>query len=149
MKYGRAPGLARALPFVLLLAGTAGPAAADVFDRLSGTFGRPFMADDCRNNPHVFRFSPDRSRAFVSWEQPIFTFRQLWETAAEYEVTGHDEAGVTMRFADETRLAADGRPVVWIMRPVALPEGYCWGRTDWPAARCEFHAVRCGEVPVS
>ncbi len=147
MKTGRAPALARALALVLLA--SAGPAAADVFDRLSGTFGRPLMADDCRHNPHVFRFSTDRTRAFVDWNLPIRTYRGLWETSAEYEIVGHDETGVTMRFADETRLTADGRPVVWIMRPVAMPEGYCWGRTDWPAERCDFHAVRCGEVPVS
>lgn len=124
-------------------------ARADVFARMTGQFGSLDGVNTCRDNPHMIRFSADRTRAFFVWQAPIWSYRDEWATAAAYTVISHDDAGITMALDDETRLTAAGAPVVWVARPTQDPEGYCWGRTDWPLADCGFTQIRCGAPALS
>lgn len=134
----------RLLCLALMLA--AAPARADIFDDLSGRFGSTFSPNTCARNPHRVAFDASRSRAHFVWDQPITDFRGEERLEGSYEVLGHDDSSVTMRIEGETRLTDDGAPVIWIMRRVAALDGYCWGRTDWPAGRCENVTIRCPEV---
>ena len=103
-----------------------------------------------RDSPHTVTFDAGRSRAQFVWDHPITDFRGEERLEGRYEVLGHDDSSITMRILDETRLTEDGAPVVWIMRRVVALDGYCWGRTDWPAGRCENVTIRCpGETPIS
>ena len=137
----------------LLVAATllAPPAAGaqTVFDRMTGVFGSLEGHGTCRTNPHTITFSADRTRLRATWEVPTRTYRDRFETSAEYVVVAHDDTGITVRLEDEPRMTADGRPVVWIARPITRPAGYCWGRTDWPPGRCENVRIRCGAPALS
>jgi len=134
----------RLVCFVLL---AASPARADVFHDLSGRFGKLAGPNTCAQNPHVVTFSEDRSQAHFVWAAPIIDFRGVSRMGGSYVILSHDDQSVTMRIPEETRLTDTGETVVWIMRRVTEPEGYCWGRTDWPVTRCEQEAVRCAPDP--
>ena len=137
-------------PLCLVFALAAAPARADVFDDLSGRFGATFNPHTCAANPHSVRFDATRSRAQFVWDHPITDFRGDERLEGSYEVLGHDANSITLRIEGETRLTDDGSPAVWIMRRVAAPDGYCWGRTDWPAGRCVNVTIRCPEAtPIS
>ena len=134
----------------LLLPLVALPAHADIFDDLSGQFGKLGGPNTCAQNPHVVTFSEDRSQAHFAWQSPIVDFRGVTRLGGSYVILSHDNQSITMRIPEETRLTEDGETVVWIMRRVAEPEGYCWGRTDWPITRCELMTVRCmPDTPIS
>jgi len=131
--------------FCIAFALAAVPARADIFDDLSGRFGATFNPNTCARNPHRVSFDAARSRAFFVWDHPINDFRGQERLEGSYEVLSHDADTITMRIEGETRLTEDGAPAVWIMRRVAALDGYCWGRTDWPAGRCVNVTIRCGE----
>lgn len=145
----------RLRPFAFALALTAvcagAPVRADVYDRLSGTFGSAEVEGlRCHENPHTITFTSDRSRAHFRWQSAIIDYLGGLRTEGTYLVRSGSEDGVVMQITDEQRRQRDGQPVVWVMRPLAEPEGYCWGRTDWPAGQCTDRFVRCTtEAPVS
>ena len=140
----------RMLSIALALALATAPARADIFDDLSGRFGATFNAHTCAANPHSVRFDATRSRAQFVWDHPITDFRGEERLEGRYEVLSHDANSITMRIEGETRLTDAGLPAVWIMRRVAALDGYCWGRTDWPAGRCVNVTIRCpGGAPIS
>ena len=134
----------RLLCLALVLAAV--PSRADIFDDLSGRFGATSNPNTCARNPHRVRFDAARSRAFFVWDHPITDFRGEERLEGSYEVLGHDADTITMRIEGGTRLTEDGAPAVWIMRRVAALDGYCWGRTDWPAGRCVNVTIRCPEA---
>lgn len=133
----------------LILVFPANAVRADVFDRLTGEFGNLRGADTCAANPHRIRFSDDRTQAFFTWQGPMWSYRSLWEREAVYSVLSYDANGVVMRLEHESRLTDAGETVVWIARPIDRPEGYCWGRTDWPSQKCANAHVRCGTAALS
>ncbi len=136
--------------FALCLACLAGTARADIFDDLSGTFGSLTQSETtCRLNPHRTTFSADRATVRLAWAAPFTDYRGEARTEGRYTILGHDAVSITMRAEGETRLTEAGDPVVWIMRRTAGIDGYCWGRTDWPEARCIGVHVRCPEVAPS
>lgn len=141
----------RGIVLILLLSAAPALAEEDPFFRLSGTFGRPFTADsDCQTNPHTVRFLQGNHRARFEWPNLVEDYEGKPRVFAEYSVQGLDGNGIIMALDGESRLTEAGEPVVWIMRPVARPDGYCWGRTDWPAARCIAVTLRCkGDAPSS
>ena len=147
---------ARSIPRLLAFLGgvillPAAQAQADIFDRLTATFGAPDTVGlRCHENPHTITFSADRGRSVFRWSGEIIDYLGGLRIAGEYMVHAHDAASITMQITDEQRRTREGEPVVWILREVTEPDGYCWGRTDWPASRCEGFHKRCvGDVPSS
>lgn len=135
-----------ALPAALLVAAPA--AAEDIFDRFPGDYGMPSLGTPlCQDNAHRITFSADRSRAIFDWRRPFENYRGEAMQTGGYTVLGHDETSITLALDDESRLTAEGAPVVWILRHIETPEGYCWGRTDWPAGRCIALHLRCPAPP--
>ena len=126
-------------------------AQASPFDVLTGTFGASYLLEEsCRKNPHTVRFTDGQSRARFDWQTPIMGYDDQPRSHSEYTVVGLDGDGIIMALDGESRITASGAPVVWILRPVQRPDGYCWGRTDWPAARCIALHLRCpGGAPTS
>jgi hypothetical protein len=129
---------------LLCVAGSSASGEEDIFSRLTGTFGAAFRDDiSCAVSPHDVTFAPDRSRAHFILSMPRLDYLGEVRTEAHYTVLAHDETGITMVLDGEQRLTDAGAPVVWIMRPAAGLDGYCWGRTDWPRGRCEHLMLRC------
>mgnify|MGYP006188860453 FL=1 len=120
-------------------------ALADIFEDMeSYRFGSLVNLDStCARAPHRIRFSPDRSRATFNWAADITSYLGERAREARYTVLGHDDTTITMQLNGEQRRTASGEAVVWILRPITRPEGYCWGRTDWPAGRCAWTQIRC------
>ncbi len=128
------------------------PAAAqDIFDQLTGTYGAPGVEGmQCSDNPHRVRFSADHTVSVFRWSNEITDYAGQPRLEGRYVVHESDETSITMEIVGEQRRSRDGQPVVWIMRRVTDPDGYCWGRTDWPRDRCENLHVRCAsDLPVS
>ncbi len=120
-------------------------ALADIFDEIeSHRFGSLASPDStCARAPHRIRFSPDRSRATFHWAADITSYLGEQNREAGYTVLGYDDTAITMQLDGEQRRTASGEAVVWILRPITRPEGYCWGRTDWPTGRCVGAHIRC------
>ncbi len=135
----------------LLLCAASGVARAEdgIFSRLTGTYGSP---DDpsqaCATNPEHVTFSADGSRLLIDFGTPVLDYLGQDRTHAGYDVLAQDAAGVTVLLDGEERTTDAGEPVVWIMRPTTAPDGYCWGRTDWPVMRCPHRMVRCTVEPL-
>jgi hypothetical protein len=133
----------RSLLCLLLLIAPA-PARADIFDDLSGSYGTAFREDlSCARAPHRVSFSSDRRRAHFVLSSEISDYQGQPRRRADYTVLGLDAEGIEMVLDGETRLTAEGRPVIWVLRKAAGIDGYCWGRTDWPPGRCQHLNLRC------
>jgi hypothetical protein len=123
------------------------PGLADVFAQLSGLHGDPeFAPESCAENPAHSAFSPDRTRIVVSWADPVESYTGALITSFGGTVVGSSGTSITMLRDNETRFAPDGTLVLWEMRVMADPQGYCWRRLDWaqdvclPLVRCEAEA---------
>ena len=132
------------LSFCLLLLPNPAWAETDFFRSLAGEYGVPFNESmDCKANPHRVSFFDNNHRVRFEWRSVILGYDGGWVSFAEYTVQGSNALGIAMALDDESRLTASGAPVVWVMRPVQGFDGYCWGRTDWPDARCIAPHIRC------
>lgn len=130
----------------------AGPAWAqtDLFQKLSGTYGMPFSPTlGCKINPHRVSFFDDNHRARFAWQSEIVGYDLKSALSGEYTVIGTNALGIVLELDSESRLTAAVKPVVWVLRPVVGLDGYCWGRTDWPDARCIATHIRCEDTPPS
>jgi hypothetical protein len=132
-------------------AATAALAEDTVFDRAAGLYGHPGEINwSCEDNPHQIDFSSSPPHALFDWATPVEGYDGSQRNHVTYDVLDWDESSITMRMEGETRLTDDGQVVVWILRLTAQPDGYCWGRRDWPMMRCQHQALRCSPtVPTS
>jgi hypothetical protein len=153
-RYSKARFRPRLFAFALVLGTsslTHATAARDIFDQLTGTYGAPGVQGmACSDNPHRVTFSADRAASVFRWSKEITDYAGEPRLEGRYVVHTSDGTSITMEIVGEQRRTRDGRPVVWIMHRVTDPDGYCWGRTDWPQDRCESLHLRCtGDLPVS
>jgi hypothetical protein len=139
----------RALVLICLMALSAPAGAQDVFDRLDGTFGSARdPAGSCDVNPHRLELMTSPPHLFVVWPAPWINADGQTEFDRRYDILDHDTSTLTLRREDEVVATDSGNRPIWILRMTSQPDGYCWGRTDWPALRCEDQQLRCG-APVS
>ena len=118
-------------------------ANADIFDRLTGSFGDlDVPSESCAENPVYSSFSPDRGRVNFAWGRPVPSYTGAMITAYGGTVVRVEGQSLIMLRDDETRLTDAGEPVLWEMRPTSAPGGYCWRRLDWEAAQC-LPMIRC------
>lgn len=124
-------------------------ARADVFDRLSGSFGVPDLPDEtCEANPVFSLFSHDHHRVTFTWEKPVLSYTGQMIVSFSGTVVAVDPESITLLRDNETRRDVSGATVLWIMRATDRPEGYCWTRRDWPPDQC-VPQVRCKAQPNS
>ncbi len=117
---------------------------ADIFDRMTGSFGLPDVpSESCAANPVYSSFSPDRGRIRFAWDGPVPSYTGAKITAYGGTVVRVDGQSLIMLRDAETRLTEAGPPVLWDMRATDDPDGYCWHRLDWDDGRC-LQLVRCG-----
>ena len=138
------------LGLMALLAFCCGHAAqADIFSRLSGTFGDPAVPEEsCTANPVFASFTSDHRRVTYSWASPVPSYTGAMITGFGGTVVADSPGSVTMRRDNETRQLRDGSLVLWIMRAIVQPDGFCWTRPDWAPDDCA-PMERCGAAPNS
>lgn len=137
----------RRLLCIMLLCANPVWAKTDFFQLLAGEYGMPFSPTmDCKANPHHVSFFQNNTRVRIEWQSDITDYHGQQVNWAEYTVQGATALGIAMALDGETRLTDAGAPVVWVMRPVKGFDGYCWGRTDWPDARCIAPHMRCPDA---
>lgn len=128
------------LCLLLLLAGL-GPATAQSFEGPFGSASDP--ATSCAANPHVLRFVANPPHAILQWDHAWTDAAGNTLTGRRYDLLGQTATTLTLRLeGDSTRTASGARPT-WILRLTQEPEGYCWGRSDWPLVHCENQQLTC------
>ena len=125
-----------------ILATSAG--AQTVFDRARGQYGSASdPATTCAANPHQLDFMTYPPHALLSWSKPRFDENGLPTTGERYDILSNDDSSLILRLEGDNRRTDTGAQAIWVLRLTTNPQGYCWGRTDWPVVRCERQQVRC------
>ena len=135
-----------ALPLILTLLAT--PVAAQTaMDGMAGLYGSVSdPALSCTTNPHRLDVTGPRPHVELTWTRPAADPEAGATTHSRYDVLAADPGSITLRREGSRLRADDGGPVIWIMRPTADPDGYCWGRADRPIVYCERPQIRCGDA---
>jgi hypothetical protein len=141
----------RLLPALAFLVPLASPAAADALSALTGgKFGATEGLSTCALNPHVFGTIPSPPHVVLTWTIPLSQQGAAPSDRAVYDLLSADGDVLTLRREGENLTGPDGAPAFHLLRRTTNPDGYCWGRTDWPVIRCEEQQVRCDTpAPVS
>ena len=123
--------------------------AQDLTDTMRGLYGSATdPAGSCAANPHRLDFMSSPPHLLLMWKAPWTDAKGETQTDRRYDLLGMDDSTFTLRWEDDPSQTDAGRRPIWILRHTAQPEGYCWGRTDWPQMRCEDQQLRC-DAPVS
>jgi hypothetical protein len=113
------------------------PGRADVYDRLSGTFGDPAVPEEsCDSNPVFSRFAEDQRRLSFAWVHPVRSYTGAMITAFGGTIVATGPDSITLLRDNETRVTREGAKVLWVMRAIANPDGYCWTRPDLNDGTC-------------
>ena len=121
--------------------------AQDVFGSLRGQYGSASdPATSCAANPHTLDFMAQPPHALFNWTKPVADAAGQMTTGERYDLLDHSDSTLTLRLEGDPRRTDTGDRPIWILRLTTQPEGYCWGRTDWPAVHCEDQQVRCDKA---
>jgi hypothetical protein len=128
------------MTLLFLLTSAATAQAQDIFDSLRGQYGSATdPATSCASNPHDLNFMANPPHALFTWDKP----RADGAVDQRYDLLNHSPTTLTLRLEGDTRRTDAGAPPIWILRLTSQPQGYCWGRADWPDVHCEDQQVRC------
>ena len=132
------------LASLLLLASLTQAAAQDVLDALRGQYGSASdPATSCAADPHQLDFMPSPPHAMFNWSKPWADENGRMISDQRYDLLSVQDNALILRLEGDPRRTADGSHPIWILRRTSQPEGYCWGRTDWPSVHCENQQLRC------
>lgn len=136
----------RALIIALCLATPA--TAQTVFDRAAGSYGSPLdPAQSCDANPHDLSFITNPPHAVFRWAKPRTNRDGQLTQEDTYDLRDATDTTLSLQREGDAPLPETGRRPLWILRLTQDPDGYCWGRADWPSVRCIEPAVRCDTTP--
>ena len=129
----------------LILLSSLAPAAADgVMDSFRGQYGSASdPATSCATNPHNLDFMAQPPHALFNWAKPWTDEAGQTISGQRYDLLSTQDNTLILRLEGDTRRTATGDRPIWMLRKTSQPQGYCWGRTDWPAVHCENQQVRC------
>jgi hypothetical protein len=98
--------------------------------------------DECTRNPHTISFSEDGR--IMSIEYAAVGYVQSGEARKTfvYDVVAYNHNAVRAALREESRVDAQGQPVVWDLVPIDNNK-YCWHRTDWAEGACTAPILRC------
>ena len=136
---------------VALFCSTLATARADALSDLAGgKFGATEGLATCALNPHMFGTMQSPPHVILTWTIPVSQQGAAPSDQAVYDLLSADGDVLTLRREGENLTGPDGAPAFHLLRRTVNPDGYCWGRTDWPVIRCEEQQVRCDTpAPVS
>lgn len=146
------PRVGLALAPVLLLAAVVGyvlyvrpyevPADTDIFAVVQGTWAWTTSDSNCATDPHTITFTPDHTGMIITAAHPYRRADGRLDSIAFYDIQAHTRSWIRGAIRGETRLTADGRPVVWDL-VLKSPDRYAWHRTDWVAGGYTRAIRRC------
>jgi hypothetical protein len=129
---------------LLLLASLTQAAAQDALDTFRGEYGSATdPATSCATNPHQLDFMAQPPHALFNWAKPWTDEAGNTVSDQRYDLLSTQGNTLILRLEGDTRRTATGDRPIWILRQTTQPQGYCWGRTDWPAIHCENQQLRC------
>jgi hypothetical protein len=129
---------------LFLLASLSSASAQGVFDRLLGQYGSASdPSTSCASNPHELSFEAQPPHANFTWTEAWTDVDGRTVSHKRYDMLDYDDSSLTLRLEGDSSRTADGGRPIWILRLTTAPEGYCWGRADWPSVHCENQQVRC------
>lgn len=106
------------------------PAGTDVFAAVQGTWAWTTSDSSCATDPHTITFAPDLKVMTITTARPYRRPDGTFDSVAVYDIHAHTRSWIRGAIRGETRMTADGRPVVWDL-VLKSPDRYAWHRTDW------------------
>jgi hypothetical protein len=116
----------------------------------SGVFGVTDPPEEnCATNPMTQVISPDHRRISFHWAIPVESYTGAMITDFGGRILASDKDSLTFLRDAETRLDAEGAPILWTMH--LLPGGgYCYSSSGWPDEACGDSYLRCPvDAPIS
>jgi hypothetical protein len=114
------------------------------FGLLEGKFGSASdPAASCAANPHELAIIDDRPHLARIWEKPYQGSAGGERLREVYDLEAFDGMALTLSEEAPYHDDPEGEGGNWVMQFTQSPQGYCWRRPDWPAARCEDQQLRC------
>ena len=124
-------------------------AQQDLMATLPGSYGSASdPAGSCATNPHRLSFLTRPPHLMLTWPAPWTDAGGNTRFSRRYDLLAVGSDTLTLRWEADPERLGNGRRPIWILRRTTNPEGYCWGREDWPAVRCEDQQLRC-DTPTS
>ncbi|HET7553399.1 MAG TPA: hypothetical protein VFK04_19045 [Gemmatimonadaceae bacterium] len=122
------------------------PADTDIFTVASGTWAWSTAPADsfCVTRRHTVAFSPDRSIMTITQGEPWTDSAGVVHQVAVYDIMEHSRHHVRGQIRGESRLTANGTPVVWDL-VLSSADSYHWHRADWPSFSYTASIQRCPE----
>ncbi len=136
----------RALALLLALA-TPGAAAALTAEEMAGEWESVDGSNNtCAANPARLSVQRGPDHVIFDWPEPFAVYDGSIRDRVDYDILEERPDALVLRLEGETRRTDDGDMVVWLLRPNAARDTFCWGRTDWPVIRCEHPYRRCADA---
>ncbi len=118
------------------------PSDTDVFTVAQGRWAWTTADSGCANNWHRITFTPDHAVMTITSSKPYEGTDGKLDSVAVYDIEAHTQSWIRGAMRGETRLTADGRPVVWDL-VLRSPDRYAWHRTDWFRGGYTSEIQRC------
>ncbi len=121
------------------------PAGRDIFGLVQGTWAWTTADSNCATDPHRITFTPDHRGMIITAAHPYRRPDGQLDSVAYYDILAYSRGWIRGAIRGETRLTADGRPVVWDL-VLRSPDRYAWHRTDWFRDAYTREIRRCAEA---
>lgn len=144
MKTPQLPMLALSFCAAILCGCAAAPAksGATIYDRLPGRWDT--VHEESCSNYHEVSFDAARKTMFNTYANVGWVTEHDSRKVMRYMILDDDKGYLRVTLEGETRLDAEGRPVIWHVVLVD-DDTYCWGRDDWHPGSCTPVRKRCGD----
>ena len=121
------------------------PAGSSVFEVADGRWAWSTVPGGCDTSWHRISFSPDHRVMTISSSKPYERSDGTLDSVAVYDISAHTDTWIRGAIRGETRLTAEGKPVVWDL-VLRSPTRYAWHRTDWIAGGLTAAIERCPDA---
>lgn len=103
-------------------------------------------ATSCAANPHHLGFIANPPHAVITWDHPWIDAEGRSISSRRYDLLAQEGSTLTLRLEGDSARTESGARPIWLLRRTQEPQGYCWGRSDWPLVRCEDQQLLCQEA---
>jgi len=118
------------------------PEGTEIFDVVQGRWAWSGGDESCDTEWHVIAFSADQRVMMITNSKPYEGADGKLDSVAVYDIQAHTTSWIRGAIRGETRLTADGKPVVWDL-VLRTRDRYVWHRTDWVAGGFTRAIERC------